>query len=125
MAGVVVVACFSSVCIQIEKWTRYVLADREYRTFEKHYVEGRVSLPQCVEKSRKLMEVQLALCMTRRGRIATIKAHLSRGSALIQQELAWPESLHDDLFHRRFDIAEARESLLRCGAAFNNLTKAR
>jgi hypothetical protein len=125
MAAVVVVASFLSVCIQAEKWTRYALAAREYRTLEKGYGEGRCTLNQCVEKSRKLMKARLAVCATKGGQIAAIKAHLSRGSSLIEREINWPESLHDDLFHRRYDIAEARESLLECEAALNKLTKAR
>ena len=125
MAAVVVVASFLSLGIQAEKWARYAWAAREYRAYEKCFEEGGLTLQRGLlgsrKLSRKLMEAELAICATKAGQIAAIKAHLKRVASLIDQELNWPEACHDSVFLRLWEIAEVREPLLESETALDQL----
>ncbi len=123
------VAVLAAALIEGEKsWSRhsrYASAHRTFRMHEVRYDEGRVTLEQYVEMSRRLMEAELDLCWMKGAKIAAIEAHVKRAHLLIDEEINLPWSLHDTDYERAPGIAAARESLLECRARLNDLIRRR
>jgi hypothetical protein len=71
------------------------------------------------------MESDLGLCWTEEAQVTAIEAHLSRASSLIEEEINWPEALHDTEIERRPGIAAAKASLREWRAKLEDLTRAR
>jgi hypothetical protein len=129
MATVAVVAMLAAALVEGEKsWrrhSRYAFALRTFHLYDARYDEGRVTLEQCVEMSRRLMEAELDLCWMRGAKITAIEAHLNRASLLIDEEINLPWSLHDTDYERAPGIAAAKGSLLECRARLNDLIRGR
>ena len=129
MATAAVVAMLTAAAIEVERLrvqhARYASALRTFRAYEVYYEEGRATLGQCVERSRRLMEAELGLRGTKQAQVAAIEAHLARASSLIDAEINWPWSLHDTDYERAPRIAEAKESLLECRARLDSLIRTR
>jgi hypothetical protein len=129
MLTVAAVAILVTVLIEAENsWKRhsnYVSALRAFHAYQGYYDEGRATLNQSVERSRRLMEAELASCATSGQQVAAIKAHLGRASSLIQQEVNFPLGMHEREDDKAYEIATARESLLECQARLNKLIRPR
>ncbi len=129
MVTVAAVAIFVTVFIEAESlWKRhsnYVSALRAFHAYRAYYDEGRVTLKLCVEKSRRLMEAELASCATSEQQVAAIKAHLDRASSLIQEEVSLPLDMHEREDETASEIAAARESLLECQTRLSKLVRGR
>jgi hypothetical protein len=125
MAAVAVVAVLAAAVFEADKAlkrrTRYAAALGEFRASKMDYEVGRVSLDRCVEKSRCVMDAQLALCVTRGQQSAAILDHIGRATSPINQEINWPWGLHDTEIERAPEIAEARKSLLEARVKLNRL----
>jgi hypothetical protein len=125
MATAAVVAMLTAAAIEVERLrerhTRYASALRAFRAYEVYYEEGRATMEQCVERSRRLLEAELALYWTKGAQVAAIEAHLARASSLIDEEINLPWALHDTDYERAPEIAAAKESLVEWRARLNNL----
>jgi hypothetical protein len=78
MVAVAVVAAVTAGCIHAGRWARYTTALREYERFRTFYGEGRVTMSRCLGGSQRLMEADIDRCLTRRGQVAAITAHVRR-----------------------------------------------
>ena len=129
MATAAVVAMLTAAVMEVERsrerHTRYASALRAFRAYEVSDEEGRATLGRCVERSRRLMEAELALRGTKESQVPAIEAHLARASSPIDAEINRPWGLHDTDYERAPRIAEAKESLLECRARRDNLIGAR
>jgi hypothetical protein len=129
MAAVVVVAMVAAALIEVERsWeqhSRYASALRAFQANQVYYEEGRATMERCVERSRRLLEAELALGGTKRAQVAAIEAHLARASSLIDEEINRPWGLHDTDYERAPEIAAAKESLVEWRARLNNLVHTR
>ena len=96
MLVVVVAAVFMAGGVEAGKWIRYAMSFRKYDSYRSYYRQGRVSLPDCVEWSRRLMDAQLALCLTRKDEVEAITGHIKRASELVVEE---EEFLKEALCH--------------------------
>src|SRR3954466_8859465 len=113
MATAAVVATLTAAATEVERsWerhSRYASALRAFQAYKVYYEEGRATLGQCVERSRRLMEAELGLRGTKEAQVAAIEAHLARASPLIDAEINWPWGLHATDYERAPEIAAARE----------------
>ncbi len=128
MAAVAVVAILAAALIEVEnsweRYSRYTSALRAFHAYEVYYEEGRATLGQCVERSRRLMEAELGVRRARAKQVAAIEVHLNRVSSLIDDEINYPWGLHDTDYERAPWIGAARESLLECRARLDDLIRA-
>src|SRR4051812_4797578 len=95
MVAVAIGAFLTAGCIWAGKWERIFSASREYDEILKRDEEGRVTLVQIIESSRRLMDARLAVCLTQNGRDAVIAAHVERADRMIDRERNAPPELHD------------------------------
>jgi hypothetical protein len=119
----ILVAAFNETDKALKRRARYAAALRDFAASKADYEMGRVRLVDCVEKSRCVMDAQLALCLTADQQSTAIMDHLGRATSLIDQEINWPLGLHDDEFTRAPEIAEARRSLLEPRVNLSRLLK--
>ncbi len=128
MVTVAAVAILVTVLNEAENlWKRhsnYVSALRAFHAYQVYYDEGRATLSQGVERSRRLMEAELTLCATSEQQVSAIKTHLARASSLIQREVSFPLGLHEREDVKADEIATARQSLLECQARLNKRIRA-
>jgi hypothetical protein len=116
MAVVAIVAVGATALIEVkrswERRSRYASTLQDCRAYKVDYEQGRGTLVQAVERSRRLGEAELALCWKNEARIAAIEAHLARASSLIEEEINRPWSLHDTDIERAPEIEWAKASLV-------------
>jgi hypothetical protein len=129
MATTAVVAMLTAAAIEVdrsrERHTWYAFALRAFRAYEVYDEEGRATMEECVERSRRLLEAELALDGTKGAQVTAIEAHLARASSLIDEEINRPWGMHDTDYERAPEIAAAKESLVEWRSRLNNLIRTR
>jgi hypothetical protein len=120
MIVVAVVAAVMAGCIQAGRWARYTTALRDYERVRTFYGQGRVTMSRCLGESQRLMEADIDRCLTRRGQVAAITAHVRRTTRLAEEERAWLDDPHGapDLA----GLAEAELSVDACERMLRQLT---
>lgn len=127
MATVAIIAMAASAFVGVERarqrTDRLAIAYRDYQSDKARHDEGRLLLERIVDRSRRLMEAELALCWTSRAQAAAIEAHLARAASLIEAESHYEP--HKAYFTHLAETAEAEESLLPWRSRLSDLIRPR
>ena len=111
MILVIVTAVFAKAGIVAGRLKAHASVLRKHQAAVNCFEEGRVTLAQTVLSSERLLEAELAICLTSAQRLTAISAHLKRAHLWIEREkreIPWCRATK----RREEEIADAKAALV-------------